>query len=355
MNKKVIIGLAAATLVVVVIAVGVVQGSRLKAALSVAKSATMNEEQVEAKNQENAQMQQEIRERYEIPEVQLSEELQAALADGSITLEEAAQQLISGGTAAPSPDGESDSQTAEASEPTQAPSESEPAQTQAPSESQPAQTQTPSESAQTPSESQPAPTQTLSESAQAPSESQPAPTQTPSESQPAQTQTPSESKPAQTQAPSESKPAPTQTPSESGETASLSGETEPDDGPTEKEKAAEAARKAQEETNARVQNLFTQLYVLRDSFSKQVDAIINECVDEFLALDPSQQTRTMKIRIVYGRMDKLSAMEAECDAQVEAIAAELDGIDPSLGEKARQQYKNEKELKKSSLIAQYGG
>ena len=322
MNKKVIIGLAAATLVVVVIAVGVVQGSRLKAALSVAKSATMNEEQVEAKNQENAQMQQEIRERYEIPEVQLSEELQAALADGSITLEEAAQQLISGGTAAPSPDGESDSQTAEASEPTQAPSESEPAQTQAPSESQPAQTQTPSESAQTPSESQPAPTQTLSESAQAPSESQPAPTQTPSES---------------------------------GETASLSGETEPDDGPTEKEKAAEAARKAQEETNARVQNLFTQLYVLRDSFSKQVDAIINECVDEFLALDPSQQTRTMKIRIVYGRMDKLSAMEAECDAQVEAIAAELDGIDPSLGEKARQQYKNEKELKKSSLIAQYGG
>ena len=334
MNKKVIIGVVAATLVAVVVAVGVVQRSRLKAALSVAKSATMNEEQVEAKSQENAQMQQELREQYEIPEVQLSEELQAALADGSMTLEEAAQQLISGGTAAASGESENASGTAEASEP-------EPTPTQTPSEPEPTPTQTPSE---------PEPTQT-----QAPSESEPAPTQTPSEPEPTptQTQTPSESGTAQTQTPSKPEPAPTQTPSEEEETASLSGEV--DNGPTEEEKAAEAARKAQEETNARVQNLFTQLYVLRDAFSNRVDAIINECIDEFLALDPSQQTRTMKIRIVYGKMDKLSAMEAECDAQVEAIAVELDGIDPSLGEKARQQYRNEKELKKSSLIAQYGG
>ena len=53
-------------------------------------------------------------------------------------------------------------------------------------------------------------------------------------------------------------------------------------------------------------------------------------------------------------MDTISDMEADCDAQVESIAAQLDELDPDLGAKARQYYKNEKELKKANLIAQYG-
>ena len=372
-KKKIAIAASAAAVAVIIGAVAITQGARLKTAASVAKSATMDEAQVTAKADENAQITQELQDQYEIPEITLTPEMEAAIADGSMTLEEAAAQFISGGSSetesvseAETPNAESAAQASETDSDAQSAPE---AATETPEPSQP------ENAAPMPEPSQPEAVETMPEPSATQSVApmpEPEPTPAPKAEEPP--------------APEPSKP------SEPEETASLSGET--DGGQTEASKAdagrteaetpkanneqseapkanadagqtetasdsgqteKSAEEKAKEEQDAKVQNLFAQLYVLKNSFSNRVDAIINERIDEFLAMDPSKQTRITKIRLVYARMDDFEAMEADCNAQVESIASQLDEIDPALGEKARQYYQNEKELKKSSLIAQYGG
>ena len=63
-NKKIAIAASVAAVAVIIGAVAITQGARLKAAASVAKSVTMNEEQVTAKADENAQIAQEMQDQY---------------------------------------------------------------------------------------------------------------------------------------------------------------------------------------------------------------------------------------------------------------------------------------------------
>ena len=105
----------------------------------------------------------------------------------------------------------------------------------------------------------------------------------------------------------------------------------------------------------KLKDLIQQMYDLRDTFSGHVDAIINECIAEFLALDPSEQTKMNKIRIVSARLGEVADMEDDCDNQVADIVSQIREIDPALANQVEQQYQNEKALKKASLINQYGG
>ena len=335
MRKKIIIG-TVAVVTVLIVAVALTQWSRLKTAASVAKSATMNEEQVTAKSTENEQITQELQDQYQVPDIQLTPEMQAAIADGTMTLEEAAAQFLTPANGAAEP---SEPETAPESNATAAPETETPApETSAPVPEPETPTPAPETSKPVPEPEPSAPVPEPETPTPAPETSKPV-----SEPEPS-APTPETSKPVPE--PETSKPAPEPEPE-----AQLSGEQ--DSGRTEAPQPSEAD-KAKAETEARVQNLFAQLYVLKSSFSSRLDGIINECIDEFLALDPAKQTRTMKIRIVYGKMDTIEAMEAECNAQVENIASQLDEIDPALGTKARQYYQNEKELKKANLISQYG-
>ena len=101
--------------------------------------------------------------------------------------------------------------------------------------------------------------------------------------------------------------------------------------------------------------LVQQIYDLRDTFSSRVDAIVNGCIAEFLALDPSEQTQLNKIRIVSAKLGEVANMEEDCDNQVADIVSQIREIDPALATQIEQQYENEKSLKKASLISQYGG
>ena len=333
-KRKIILAATAAAVVLIVGAVALTQGARLKAAASVARSATMNEEQATAKSDESAQITQELQDEYQIPEITLTPEMQAAIADGTMTVEEAAAQLLSGGdaqsVAAPEPEAAAGTPEASAEE-TAEPSAAE--ETPAPS-AEPE----PSKAAETP-DPEPSKAET---SAPAPS------TETETPSKAADASAPEASKAAETKTAEASK-------SEAAPSKAAAPETQTADSGQTQAPEKSAAEKAEEEKNAKVQSLFAQLYVLRDSFSSQVDGIIAECIAEYLQLDPSKQTKINRVRIVYGRMDDLEAMEADCNAKVEAIASQLDALDPALGEKARQYYENQKELKKASLIAQYGG
>ena len=326
-KKQIIIGVVAAV-AVLILAVGVTQWRRIKTAASVAKSVTMDEEQVTAKSAENEQITQELQGQYQIPTLDLTPEMQAAIADGSMTLEEAAAQLLSGGTVTPDAEAVSEPEPEPTAEPEPTP---EPV-----AEAEP--TPEPSRLAPEP-EPEPEPTAQLSGETEA--------------SQPDEAEKDAAEK---ARAEAEAK-------AEADAKAKADAEAKAKADAEAKAKAeAEAAQKAKEEAEAKakaekeakIQNLFAQLYVLQSSFNAKLDNVIQECITEFLALEPEQQTRTAKIRIVYARMDTISNMEADCDAQVESIAAQLDELDPELGAKARQYYKNEKELKKANLIAQYG-
>ncbi len=352
MNRKTIIIGAVAVVVVAIAVVVATQWARLKTVASVAQNATMNEEQVTAKSSENEQIVQELEHDFRIPTIELTPEMQAAIADGSMSLEEAASQfLTTPDSAAVSEPAAPETDTATSPEPVAAPDTG---TTTAPV----AETPEPPVSVATPEPVQepPAP---VAQPEPEPVTPQPEPAPAPK----AETPTPV----------AKSEPEPVATP-EPEPTAELSGETEPqqnteappqsaaktetstaDQAKPEPEAPQQSADdKAKAEQEARVQNLFAQLYVLRASFNTQLDNLIGECIQEFLALDPASQTRAAKIRIVYARMDDVTAMEADCDAQVESIAAQLDEIDPALGAKARQYYKNEKDLKKASLIETYG-
>lgn len=358
MNKKAVIGATAAAIVIIIGAVAFTQGARLKAAASVAKSATMGEEQATAKSDENTQITQEIQDQYQIPEIALTPELQAAIADGTMTVEEAAAQLLSGGDA---------SRTTEAVEETRRPDADAQAEPSAPTE-EPPQAEPSAQVEETPEPSkqtEETPAKTAEEAPKAepskPVEETPAPSK-PAETPKAQTQAPEtaslsgETDSGQTQAATDAgQSKATDSGQSQAATATDSGQSQATDSGQTQAPEKSAEEKAAEERNAKVQSLFAQLYVLRDSFSSRVDGIIAECIQEYLKLDPSKQTKVNRIRIVYARMDDLEAMEADCNAQVENIASQLDEIDPALGEKARQYYQNEKELKKASLIAQYGG
>ena len=361
-KKKIAIAASAAAVAVIIGAVAITQGARLKTAASVAKSATMGEEQVTAKADENAQITQELQDQYQIPEIALTPEMEAAIADGSMTLEEAASQFLSGGAQASGTESASETENAAQASESEAetPNPASDAQS-APETSQPPATQTPEPSQpKTPEPEKPVEPEKPTETPAAkPSEPEPETASLSGETDAGQTEA-SKADSGQTQAPKANSEK-AETPKSNGEQSEApkadAGQAEASNADSGQTQAPEksAAEKAKEEQDAKVQNLFAQLYVLKNSFSNRVDAIINECIQEFLALDPSKQTRMAKIRLVYARMDDFEAMEADCNAQVESIAAQLDEIDPALGEKARQYYQNEKELKKSSLISQYGG
>ena len=342
-KKQIIIG-AVAAVAVLLLAVGITQWRRIKTAASVAKSVTMDEEQVTAKSAENEQITQELQGEYQIPTLDLTPEMQAAIADGTMTLEEAAAQLLSGGTVTPDAEPEPEAEATPEPEPEPTP-EPEPIAEPEPvpqvSEPEPE----PSRLAPEPEpEPEPEPTAQLSgETDEAEAEAQAKAEQEAAEKARAEAE-------AKAKAEAEAK---AKADAEAKAKADAEAKAKADADAAQKAKE-EAEAKAKAEKEAKIQNLFAQLYVLQSSFNTKLDNVIQECITEFLALEPEQQTRTAKIRIVYARMDTISDMEADCDAQVESIAAQLDELDPELGAKARQYYKNEKELKKANLIAQYG-
>ncbi len=339
MNKKTIIIGAVAVVVAAIAVVVATQWARLKTVASVAQNATMNEEQVTAKSSENEQIVQELEHDFRIPTIELTPEMEAAIADGSMSLEEAASQFLT------TPD------SAAVSEPDAAPETDTATSPDTGTTPEPVAQPEPEPAPAPVAQPEPEPVTPQPEPAPAPKAETPTPV---AKSEPEPVATPEPEPTAQlsgvTEAPQENTEAPQQNTAAPETKAPQQNTAAPE--PEAPQQSADDKAKAEQE--ARVQNLFAQLYVLRASFNTQLDNLIGECIQEFLALDPSSQTRAAKIRIVYARMDDVTAMEADCDAQVESIAAQLDEIDPALGAKARQYYKNEKDLKKASLIETYG-
>ncbi|MBR0282774.1 MAG: hypothetical protein IJQ81_14525 [Oscillibacter sp.] len=324
MKKKIILGVV----IVLVAAIGVgafLLAPTVKSAVSMAESANLTEEDVAVKGEENDRITQEMMTDYQIPEIEVTQEIKEAVAGRDMTLEEAATKLLADEKA--KQETENAAQSATPVEQTPTPEPVTPVEP------------TPTPQPVTPVEQQPTPQPVT------PVEQQPTPQPvTPVEPTPTpEPVTPVEPTPTpQPVTPVEPTPTPepvAENPPENednGESAQLSGTT-----------SEEEAR------NERVQNLFVRLYVLRDAFNVRIDNLVQECINEFLALPTEQQTNTAKVRIVYSRIKTVQDMEVECDNDVKEIVAQLREIDSAVADKAWQYYLNEKELKKAALIAQY--
>lgn len=107
------------------------------------------------------------------------------------------------------------------------------------------------------------------------------------------------------------------------------------------------------DSKEQIQKLLTELYVLQGSYSSGVDGVLQSCINEYHSLDPSQQTKANKARIVSESVGTLSSMEKQCDAQVAGIVSQLGKYDQSLAQQVQSQYQSEKATKKAEVLNRY--
>ena len=92
-KKKIILGIVIALAVAIGVGAFLIRSS-LQAAMSMAQSATMSDEDAAVKGEENDRITQEMQTDYEIPEIEVTQEIKEAVAVREMTLEEAATKLL---------------------------------------------------------------------------------------------------------------------------------------------------------------------------------------------------------------------------------------------------------------------
>lgn len=105
--------------------------------------------------------------------------------------------------------------------------------------------------------------------------------------------------------------------------------------------------------NEQIQKLLAQLYILQGTYSSSVDSVIEQCKAEYHSLEPAQQTKANKAKIVSKNIGVLSSMESQCDGQVATIVSQISSLDSSLAKQIQAQYESAKAAKKAEVLNRY--
>ena len=111
-----------------------------------------------------------------------------------------------------------------------------------------------------------------------------------------------------------------------------------------------------EETDKAIQEQIATMYVLRSTYVGKLEAIAQSAIDEYSAGAHTEENRK---QVVYDKLDQLTALEKECDAQVAQVVSRLRellkqaGRDDSLAKQVEQTYQNEKSLKKAAYLEKF--
>ena len=109
----------------------------------------------------------------------------------------------------------------------------------------------------------------------------------------------------------------------------------------------------------RVAKLIAKMYVLKGRYTSDIEGVIGSMKGEYLSYPAEQRTTSLKANIATKYMNKINAMEAQCDAQVDAIVKEIrdvlrqTGSDESLADSILTAYNSEKASTKSYYIGKY--
>ncbi len=135
---------------------------------------------------------------------------------------------------------------------------------------------------------------------------------------------------------------------------------------TKPEDTGKPAAPTNEQTSAtgdvdkRIAELVTRMYVLKSEYTGAIDGVVASMKAEYVKLPPEQRTTSAKQSIAAGYMSKINSMEMQCDAQVNAIVAELrqilkdNGRDMALADAILATYATEKENTKAYYLSTYG-
>lgn len=104
----------------------------------------------------------------------------------------------------------------------------------------------------------------------------------------------------------------------------------------------------------KLQSLIAQIYLLRSSFTGQINGLVAQAKSEYIA-----QTKKDLPALAAKYMSIGSGLEGSCDAQIESLLSQIKtelekaGADTSLVSDIRSAYYNEKSITKASLISKY--
>lgn len=116
---------------------------------------------------------------------------------------------------------------------------------------------------------------------------------------------------------------------------------------------------ASAEYDEKIAELVAKMYVLKSKYLGEIEGVVSSMKAEYAALPKDQQTASAKTNIASSYLGKISALEAQCDAQVNAVVTELRGVleksggDMSLADAIMSAYASEKESTKAYYINKY--
>ena len=114
----------------------------------------------------------------------------------------------------------------------------------------------------------------------------------------------------------------------------------------------------QSESEQKINELIAKVFVLREEFLIKLDNLMTQAKADYVALPPEDRSGSKLMRLASNYMSKGLALEKQCDAEVEAIATELNQIvrehggDLSLPQTLYDTYVEEKSLKKAWYMAE---
>lgn len=110
------------------------------------------------------------------------------------------------------------------------------------------------------------------------------------------------------------------------------------------------------DVEAQIQEQIAQMYVLRSTYVSKLETIAQAAIDEYTQ---GEHTEENKADVVYKRLEELTALEKECDAQVAQVVEQLRsllkqaGKDDSLAQQVEKTYQEEKSLKKAAYLEEF--
>ena len=110
------------------------------------------------------------------------------------------------------------------------------------------------------------------------------------------------------------------------------------------------------DVEAQIQEQIAQMYVLRSTYVSKLESIAQAAIDEYTQ---GEHTAENKADVVYKRLEELTALEKECDAQVAQVVERLRsllkqaGKDDSLAKQVEATYQEEKSLKKAAYLEEF--
>lgn len=118
----------------------------------------------------------------------------------------------------------------------------------------------------------------------------------------------------------------------------------------------------QDSCDAQIEALVAQLYQQQDRYERELLEIIRQAHQEYVAYPEDQRSLLLKVQVVLGKRSALTALEKDCDAEVDSICSQMatilkaNGRDTAAVQEVKKVYTDKKSELKQELIHQtYSG